>query len=565
MRIVGYPEPIFLRGTEKILTQMKTNIGNIKINGKWGTGFFCEIPNKEKSIQVFITNDHVIDQNYINSNKNDPKLKINRLDGLSNKQKIINFNNRVIYHSPVYDITIIEINKNEDKVYDYLELDENILNENNLDDYIGKSIYIMQYPVYRETVKLAVSYGTLGEICNTEGKKYEFTHYCCTEFGSSGSPILTYNNKVIGIHKHRDLVNRCNVGSFLNYAIKEFIEKYNKEKNNSITGIENLKKTISNNESTIISYNNFIKNTYINQNYNINIINNNRYINDDDKKYLIEFDKKFNLKITDINITSLNLRSKNIGNEGLNYLCEKMNFKELKELNLSDNYITDIEALKKAKFEKLEILDLFDNKIKNIDALKNVNFKELKKLYLHYNKITDIKVFKEVQFEKLELLQLAGNEISDINILKTANFKELKEINLCGNEISDINVLENVQFEKLEKLNLSYNKISNIDILESANFKDLKELNLSENNITNIEVFEKVQFENLETLKLNKNKASNIEVLENIEFKKIKELDLSQNNISIRNRRLLEKVKNKLNLNLNIWPKNDHLVFKNKE
>ena len=71
MRIVGYPEPMFLRGTEKILTQMKTNVGNIKINGKRGTGFFCEIPNKEKSIQVFITNNHMIDQDYIyNNNRN---------------------------------------------------------------------------------------------------------------------------------------------------------------------------------------------------------------------------------------------------------------------------------------------------------------------------------------------------------------------------------------------------------------------------------------------------------------------------------------------------------------
>ena len=51
-------------------------------------------------------------------------------------------------------------------------------------------------------------------------------------------------------------------------------------------------------------------------------------------------------------------------------LC-KIEFKELKELILNNNNITDIRPLEKVKFEKLEILDLSQNKITDIHPLEN--------------------------------------------------------------------------------------------------------------------------------------------------------------------------------------------------
>ena len=84
-----------------------------------------------------------------------------------------------------------------------------------------------------------------------------------------------------------------------------------------------------------------------------------------------------------------------------------------------------------------------------------MNFKELKELYLNSNNISDIKVLERVKFEKLEILNLGRNKISNnINQLENVNFKELKELNLYDNNISDIKVLERVKFEKLEKLDL---------------------------------------------------------------------------------------------------------------
>ena len=46
-----------------------------------------------------------------------------------------------------------------------------------------------------------------------------------------------------------------------------------------------------------------------------------------------------------------------------------MNFKELTEIDLSNNNISDIKVLEKVKFAKLEILYLNWNNIPNIDIL----------------------------------------------------------------------------------------------------------------------------------------------------------------------------------------------------
>ena len=133
-------------------------------------------------------------------------------------------------------------------------------------------------------------------------------------------------------------------------------------------------------------------------------------------KLLKEMNQRFNLDIKDIEIKELNLMNSDLGNEILEYL-KKVNFKELNELNLYENNISDIKVLVKVKFEKLEILNLGHNKISDINILEKVNFKELKELNLYYNNISDIKVLEKVKFEKLEIFYLSRNEISDINIL----------------------------------------------------------------------------------------------------------------------------------------------------
>ena len=185
-------------------------------------------------LPVFITNNHIIDNNLLKLK--DAKIKIDTKEETEIKE--IKLKDRIVYTNEEYDITIIEI-KDNDNIKNYLELDDNIIDDilndcNKNKEYINDTIYIIHYCEN----KLSVSYGIFYDIYNDE-KKYNFYHKCKTKEGSSGSPILNLDNKLIGIHKEGCLKNQFNIGLFINYPIKDFI-KINCNKNeNKINGINN--------------------------------------------------------------------------------------------------------------------------------------------------------------------------------------------------------------------------------------------------------------------------------------------------------------------------------------
>ena len=118
------------------------------------------------------------------------------------------------------DITIIEIKPNKDNIFDYLEIDDEMLEL----EYERESIYILHYP----KDKKLVSYGLINDII--EDKR--INHYCNTEEGSSGSPILSLKNfKVIGVHYGGSYNKKINYGTFIKYIINEFNNKYKNEIN----------------------------------------------------------------------------------------------------------------------------------------------------------------------------------------------------------------------------------------------------------------------------------------------------------------------------------------------
>jgi len=220
--LVGYPGIISYECCKNILKQMEKNICKIKIGESRGTGFFCKIPfpNINNLLSVLITNNHIISENLLF--KNDEKISI--VIENENEEIIIDLNNRMKYTSKDFDVTIIEI-KEKDNIKNYLELDDKIIddivnNNNKLVKYKDETIYIIQYPFG----KLSVSYGILEKIY--EDKKYNFFHKCSTVYGSSGSPILNLNNKIIGIHKESKGNSNNNIGEFLNYPIKDFIKQF---------------------------------------------------------------------------------------------------------------------------------------------------------------------------------------------------------------------------------------------------------------------------------------------------------------------------------------------------
>ena len=266
-----YPQPITIGCTTEILHQMKNCICKIyKNNGENGTGFFCKINYQNKLILTLITNNHIINNNYIKANK---LIKITINNDKENKD--ISFNNRKIISNEKLDITIIELFE-RDKINNYLELDNNIFTDNSYLFYQRKSIYDIHYPKRGES---SVSFGLLKEIKEDDS----IIHLCNTQNGSSGSPILNLtNNKVIAIHLGGSKDYNFNEGSFLKKPIIEYINKITNSNNNKIVN-NNI---INNNynymmfKNIINPYNNIVNNNKINNNSNLsysynNIITNN--------------------------------------------------------------------------------------------------------------------------------------------------------------------------------------------------------------------------------------------------------------------------------------------------
>ena len=125
--------------TEKILHQMKNCVCKIKIGKINETGFFCKIP--IINMIFLMTNFHVINEEFTKENKeihillNDEK-EAKRIDLTIQREK---------YFNKIYDICLIELKEN-DKIKEYLELDDNIFKDDEQIYYEKKSIY--QYTYY---------------------------------------------------------------------------------------------------------------------------------------------------------------------------------------------------------------------------------------------------------------------------------------------------------------------------------------------------------------------------------------------------------------------------------
>ena len=279
--IDNYPNPVTIEGTNKILNQLKTCICKIENKDGNGTGFFCSIPYKNKNIKALITNNHVINQDFINENK---EIGISLND--DKEFKTIELKNKKIYTSVEYDTTIIEI-KQKENINNYLELDKKLIEHNiNLNN---KSIYILQYPKYLDGQKASVSYGIIKNIQD----EYNIIYYCCTESGSSGSPILDLlNNKIIGIHKESVKNKNNNRGTLLKYPINEYLNKYYNNIKNEINITLNVEKYDINEKKIFLNKNEGLMYEELEKEYKGSNSSNNNNDNIIDLFYYIKEEKK---------------------------------------------------------------------------------------------------------------------------------------------------------------------------------------------------------------------------------------------------------------------------------
>jgi len=209
------------------------------------------------------------------------------------------------------------------------------------------------------------------------------------------------------------------------------------------------------------------------------------------------------------------LRISSAGLKDISLLSSPTGFKNLLDLNLSANQISDISPLKELK--SLTYIDLESNQISDISPLKEL--KSLTQLWFGKNRISDISALKDLK--SLTTIYLRFNQISDISALK--DLKSLTQLWLSDNQISDICALKDLI--SLTKLSLGGNQISDISALK--NLKSLTVLYLSFNQISDISLLENLK--KLTELTLFNNQISDISAIKNL--KSLTYIDLSNNPI----------------------------------
>ena len=226
----NYPSMVTLGKSKKIIYQIENCIFKIYTNdGSNGTGFFCYIYDikNNKKVPVMMTNNHIIGEKDLNNNK---KIKISFNDSIFKDIELDS--ERKKYTNKDLDITIIEIKKDiyGININSFLEIDERIYQDNSEILFKRKSAYIIQYP---KITGASVSYGLINDINQYNN---EIHHFCITDKGSSGSPIiLIENNKVIGVHKgFSRYSNDYNLGIFLKLPINLFFGNKNYEYANNV-------------------------------------------------------------------------------------------------------------------------------------------------------------------------------------------------------------------------------------------------------------------------------------------------------------------------------------------
>ncbi len=262
----------------------------------------------------------------------------------------------------------------------------------------------------------------------------------------------------------------------------------------------------------------------------------------------------------------LPLNNKELDNKDFKNISQ-ISFNQLKEIDLSENNITNIQPFKKMSLPFLEFLNLSHNKIEKIEPITKLNSKNLKYIFLQKNNINDIEKFSNSNYEKIELLRVEdyNNQIINDEIKKTLEkinskypdrfiYKKIDEqkkefkdkyeqdiswdnefIDLCdlkgGKKILKdlLLIITYMPKNNISKLILRNNDIKDPSMLKLVNFNKLQILDLAVNNINNLDFLLEMKAENLKYLYIDNNEFKEIHQIINANFPKLEVLSINEN------------------------------------
>ena len=294
----------------------------------------------------------------------------------------------------------------------------------------------------------------------------------------------------------------------------------------------------------------------------------------------------------------IHLNKRELNDQEFN-LISQIKFDQLKEIDISENKIKNIQPLKKMVLPFLEFLNLSYNEIQIIEPITKINSKNLRYIFLQKNQIKDIETFLDSNFPSLKILRVEDNNINLENendeetkkkrreVLSKINekyrgrfiyksiedqkreFKNKYNLDISwDNQKIDLSDLKggNEMLKKLfliitynpenaiENLSLRNNDIVDASMLSIVNFNHLKKLDLSINSILDLKFLLDMKAKNLKYLFLDNNKFNDFNPLFHGNFPKLELLSINDNKFDsddvIKNPAYIE-LKNKLNENGN--------------
>lgn len=204
-------------------------------------------------------------------------------------------------------------------------------------------------------------------------------------------------------------------------------------------------------------------------------------------------------------------------------------------LNLSGNYVGNVNITTFGLFARLMILSLSDTMLSNFDFRVIQQNRKLKSLDLSNNGLKYIdKIRYLVQFDSLTNLNVAGNCLNNTQELIENLRSPIEIIDLSGNPVGPLNATTFERLSSLETLKLHNTQLSITNFDAFGPLFNLSNLDISHNNLTLVNVSEFTMFAKLSQLiKLNiaycqlRNVSDVIRTIGST----IKELDVSGNSI----------------------------------